>query len=256
MSHLSMSFSEEQLQRYARQIVLPEIGGKGQRRLLDSRIAVVGAGGLGSPVLLYLAAAGVGTIDVIDDDKVSLDNLHRQVIHGTPDTGRAKTDSAEEALGRLNPGVRVVKHALRLEEGNAEELLSPAQAVLDGSDNFPTRYLVNDVCMRIARPLVSGAMFRFEGQLTVFPMVRGGGMPCYRCLYPEPPPEGAVPTCREAGVLGMLPGVIGSLMAAEAIKVILGIGEPLAGRLCLYDALAARFREIKVPRRPECPAPH
>lgn len=248
-----MRFSDAQLRRYARHIVLPEVGGKGQRRLLESSVLVVGAGGLGSPVLLYLAAAGVGTIHCIDDDVVSLDNLQRQIIHSTAEIGEKKTASARRAIERLNPGIQFAGHDERLTDSNAADRIDKVGLVLDGSDNFTTRFLVNDACWRAETPLISGSMFRFEGQVALFPMRHDPPTPCYRCLYPEPPPPGLVPSCQEAGIFGAVPGVIGSLMAAEAIKWLLQIGDPLAARLCLYDALDARFREVQLKVRDDCP---
>ena len=245
-------FTSEQLERYARHIVLPKVGGRGQRRLLDARVAVVGAGGLGSPAILYLAAAGVGTIDVIDADVVDRSNLQRQILHNEERLGQAKVDSARTAVAALNPDVTVHAHRAWLTRANALELLAPADVVIDGSDNFPTRYLVADASFLARKPLVSGAMFRFEGQLTVFPNDGGADSPCYRCLFPEPPPPDAVPTCRQAGIFGCVPGAIGSLQATEAIKLLLGIGEPLAGRLLLYDALAMAFRTVRLRRDPGC----
>jgi adenylyltransferase/sulfurtransferase len=243
---------EDQVRRYSRQIILPEVGGAGQKRLLAARALVVGAGGLGSPVIMYLAAAGIGTIHVIDDDAVDLTNLQRQVLHTTPRVGMPKAESARLAAAELNPDVRIVPHTTRLTRANALELFAAADVVLDGSDNFPTRYLVNDACHFAGKPLVSGAILRFEGQVAVFPHQRGGDAPCYRCLFPEAPPPGLVPTCREAGVLGAMAGVIGSMQAVEAIKVLLGIGEPLAGRLVAYDALRGSFRELRVKRDRGC----
>ncbi|MCC6546808.1 molybdopterin-synthase adenylyltransferase MoeB [Candidatus Sumerlaeota bacterium] len=245
-------FSDDQLERYARHIILPQIGGKGQRRLLDSRVFVVGAGGLGSPILLYLAAAGVGTIDVIDSDRVDLSNLQRQIIHDTARIGQPKVESARAAIGALNPDVKLNVLRERLTRDNALSLMRDAQVVLDGSDNFATRYLVNDACWFLKKPLVSGAMLRFEGQVTVFPMDGGADSPCYRCLFPEPPPADLIPTCQEAGVLGVLPGVIGSLQATEAVKLLLGIGNSLVGRLLVYDALDMTFRTIKLHRDKHC----
>lgn len=245
-----MKFSEEQLHRYARHIILPNVGGRGQHRLLASRVAVVGAGGLGSPALLYLAAAGVGTIEILDDDVVDLSNLQRQVIHAQDRIGMAKTASARAAMNAINPEVSVIEHRVRLLEDNALGLLMDADLVLDGSDNFATRYLVNDACHFLKKPLVSGAMFQFEGQVAVFP--HDGVGPCYRCLFPEPPPPGAVPSCQEAGIFGALCGVVGSIQAVEAIKVLLSIGETLAGRLLLFDALSADFRTLSIRRNEDC----
>ncbi len=246
-------FSPEDLQRYARHIILPQVGGKGQRQLLNSRVFMVGAGGLGSPILLYLAAAGVGTIEVIDADQVNISNLQRQVVHTTSRIGTSKVESAKEAIQALNPSIRLITHNKWLTDENALDLFANADVVIDGSDNFPTRYLVNDACYFLKKPLVSGAMYRFEGQLSVFLMDHGADSPCYRCLFPEPPEEGAIPTCEEAGIFGVIPGVIGSLQAAEVIKLLLGIGDPLIGRLLLYDGLTAKFREVAISRNPDCP---
>lgn len=249
---MATSFSPEQAERYARHIILPQVGGKGQRRLLESRVAVVGAGGLGAPVLLYLAAAGVGAIDVIDDDEVALSNLQRQVIHRNEDLGAAKTESAGRAIGALNPDVRVHLHRERLTGENAEELLRGSNIVVDGSDNFQTRYLVNDTTWRLRIPLVSGAMFRFEGQVSVYPQDGGEAAPCYRCLFPRPPEPGIVPSCAEAGILGAIPGVIGSIQATEVLKLLLGIGQPLIGRLLIFDGLEMSFRELRIKRNRRC----
>lgn len=250
----SHNFTADQLERYARHIILPQVGGRGQRRLLDSRVFVVGAGGLGSPIILYLAAAGVGTIEVADYDTVDASNLQRQIIHNTARLGTAKVDSVQEAVAALNPDVSVIVHRERLYKENILQKFAEADLVLEGSDNFPTRFLVNDACFFLKKPLVSGAMFRFEGQVTVFPndAAKPGASPCYRCLFPEPPPPGLVPSCQEAGILGVVPGVIGSLQATEAAKLLLGIGESLTGRLIVYDALAMSFREIKLRRDPDC----
>lgn len=248
----SAPFSDDQLHRYARHIILPQVGGRGQRRLLESRVAVVGAGGLGSPALMYLAAAGVGTLDVIDADRVDLSNLQRQVLHTTDRVGAFKTTSATTAIAALNPDVRVVEHCVWLTADNALDVLANADVILDGSDNFPTRYLVNDAAFFLKKPLVNGAMFRFEGQVTVFPNDGAAESPCYRCLFPEPPPRDLVPSCQEAGILGCVPGVIGSMMACEAIKLLLGIGEPLKGRLLVFDALTMRTREVKLRRNTRC----
>lgn len=249
---MSGDFTELQLERYARHIVLPKVGGKGQRRLLASRVFVVGAGGLGSPILMYLASAGVGTIEVIDDDLVDLSNLQRQIVHATPRVGTPKVESAARAIAEINPDVRVITHRERLTRHNALALFAHADLILDGSDNFPTRFLVNDAAWMLRKPLVSGAMFRFEGQVTVFPNDGGADSPCYRCVFPEPPPPGLVPTCQEAGIFGSIPGVIGSIQATEAIKILLGLGEPLAARLLLFDALEMRFREVRLHRDPAC----
>jgi molybdopterin/thiamine biosynthesis adenylyltransferase len=237
--------STDELQRYARHIVLPEIGGPGQQKLKRARVLVVGAGGLGAPVLEYLAAAGVGTLGIVDDDTVSLSNLQRQVIHDTASVGRPKVDSAADTIGRINPHVVVEMHRLRIDPGNAGALVSAYDLVIDGSDNFDTRYTVADACAAAAKPLVAAAVGRFDGSLTVLKPYEsgedGGPLPSYRDLFPEPPPAGLVPSCAEAGVLGALTGVMGTLQAMEAIKLIAGIGEPLVGRILLYDALGARF---------------
>lgn len=242
------TLSDQELERYARHIVLPEIGGAGQQKLKRARILVLGAGGLGAPVLHYLGAAGVGTIGIIDDDHVSLSNLQRQVIHGTPDIGRPKVESAAEAVARLNPHVTVETHFLRMDEQNAAALVSRYDLVIDGSDSFDARYMLADACAAACVPLVTAAVGRFDGSVTVLkPYERdaeGRPNPSYRDLFPEPPPEGLVPGCAEAGIIGALVGVIGTLEAMEAIKLITGIGEPLVGRLLLYDGLAARFETI------------
>jgi molybdopterin/thiamine biosynthesis adenylyltransferase len=239
--------SPQELERYARHIVLPEIGGSGQQRLKRARVLVVGAGGLGAPVLQYLAAAGVGTLGIVDDDTVSLSNLQRQVIHDTSSVGRPKLESAQSAIERINPNVRVELHNLRIDSGNAAALVAQYDLAADGSDNFETRYAVADACAAEGRPLVHAAVGRFDGQVTVLmPYEARGGVqnPSYRDLFPEPPPAGLVPSCAEAGVLGVLTGVVGTLQAMEVIKLVTGIGEPLIGRLLLYDALAARFDTI------------
>ncbi len=240
----------DQQTRYSRHTLLPEIGIAGQQKLLAAKIACIGAGGLGSPSSMYLAAAGVGTLGIIDDDLVDASNLQRQILHGTDRLATAKVDSAERTLTNLNPDVRVTKHRVRLTGANALELLAGYDVIIDGADNFPTRYLVNDVALRLGTPVVHASIFRFEGQLTVFP---GQGAPCYRCLFPQPPPAADAPSCAEAGVLGVLPGVMGVLQATEALKLVLGLGDTLAGRLLVYDALAARFRELKLRRDPRCP---
>ena len=246
-----MSFSDAEVDRYARQIVLHEIGGPGQQRLKAARVLVIGAGGLGSPAILYLAAAGVGTIGVVDDDTVSLSNLQRQVLHATDEVGVPKTESAARAVARLNPHVTVAPHTTRLGANSAEALIGAYDLVLDGSDNFETRYLVSDTCARLSRPLVFAALGRWDGQLSVFRPWAGG--PCYRCLFPEPPPDDLVPACAEAGVLGAMAGVLGTLQAVEAVKLITGAGTPLDGRLFLYDALAAETRSLRLSKRPDCP---
>ena len=236
--------------RYARHLVLPEVGVEGQERLKQARVLVVGAGGLGSPVALYLAAAGVGTLGLVDFDEVDTTNLQRQILHGTSDVGRAKLDSARDRLSDINPHVEVVLHATRLTSDNALEIIEPYDIVVDGTDNFPTRYLVNDACVLLGKPNVYGSVFRWEGQVSVFG-VHGG--PCYRCLFREPPPPGLVPNCAEGGVLGVLPGVVGSLQALETVKLILEKGESLAGRLLIFDALDLNWREMALSRNPECP---
>jgi molybdopterin/thiamine biosynthesis adenylyltransferase len=240
----------DQETRYSRHVLLPEVGLAGQHKLLAAKVVCIGAGGLGSPSSMYLAAAGVGTLGIIDDDLVDASNLQRQILHGTDRLHTAKVDSAERTLKNLNPDVRVDKHRTRLVAHNALELLAPYDVIIDGADNFATRYLVNDVALRLGKPVIHASIFRFEGQLTVFP---AHGSPCYRCLYPQPPPPEDAPSCAEGGVLGVLPGTMGALQATEALKLLLGIGESLAGRLLVYDALKARFRELKLRRDPACP---
>ena len=237
--------------RYSRHLLLPEIGEAGQERLLASKVLLVGAGGLGSPVVLYLAAAGVGTLGIVDFDLVDATNLQRQVVHNLDRVGRLKVDSAAETVRRLNPDVNVVTYPERLSAANALEILAGYDVVVDGADNFPVRYLMNDASLHLRIPVVHGSVFRFEGQATVFRPYEG---PCYRCLFPEPPPPELAPSCAEAGVLGVLPGIIGSLQAVEAIKLLLGIGEPLVGRLLTYDSLTQEFRALQVRRDPACPA--
>ena len=249
-----MAFSEEELERYARHLVLHEVGGPGQQRLKAARVLVIGAGGLGSPALLYLSAAGVGTLGVVDDDEVSLSNLQRQVLHATEAVGTPKAASAAAAITRVNPNVDVVQHRLRLAADNAEELIGAYDIVLDGCDNFETRYLVNATCAALQKPLVSAALGRWEGQLSVFRPWLGG--PCYRCLFPEAPPPGTVAPCSEAGVLGAIAGILGTMQAAEALKLITNAGEPLDGRLMLYDALTAEARTIRLSKRADCPVCH
>jgi molybdopterin/thiamine biosynthesis adenylyltransferase/rhodanese-related sulfurtransferase len=243
-------FEREDLIRYARHFVLPKVGPHGQKRLKEARVLLVGAGGLGSPAALYLTAAGVGTLGVVDEDLVDLSNLQRQVLHGISQLGQRKVDSAKERLWELNPNVEVIPHPLRLTATNAMELVESYDLVVDGSDNFPTRYLINDACVLLGKPYVYGAVDRWEGQASVFGL---GDGPCYRCLFREPPPPGLVPNCAEAGVLGVLPGIMGSIQAAEAIKLLLGQGEPLAGRLLLFDALSMEFREVGLKANPDCP---
>ncbi|MFP5237605.1 MAG: molybdopterin-synthase adenylyltransferase MoeB [Acidobacteriota bacterium] len=240
----------EEMARYSRHLILPEVGMEGQQRLKAARVLCVGTGGLGSPMAFYLAAAGVGTLGLVDFDIVDASNLQRQIIHSTKDIGRKKLDSAEEKLKALNPALNVIKHETMLTSANALEILRDYDVVADGTDNFPTRYLVNDACVLTGKPNVYGSIFRFEGQCSVFATEDG---PCYRCLYPEPPPPGLVPSCAEGGVLGILPGLVGVMQATEVIKLILGKGEPLVGRLLLVDALNMRFRELKLRKNPECP---
>ncbi|HET9328521.1 MAG TPA: molybdopterin-synthase adenylyltransferase MoeB [Candidatus Eisenbacteria bacterium] len=242
--------SREELLRYSRHLILPEVGLEGQRRLKGSSVLIVGAGGLGSPLALYLAAAGVGRIGLVDFDQVDETNLQRQILHGTSSVGRSKLESARARLADMNPLIRVDLYEARLSRDNAFEILEPYQIVVDGTDNFPTRYLVNDACALLAKPNVHGSIFRFEGQVSVFDATRG---PCYRCLYPEPPPPGLVPSCAEGGVLGVLPGVIGVLQGIETLKLLLGIGEPLIGRLLIFEALGMSFRELKLRKDPACP---
>ena len=246
-----MELNREQLRRYARHVILPEIGLEGQKKISSSRVLCIGAGGLGSPVALYLAAAGVGTLGIIDFDVVELSNLQRQIIHSSDEIGHRKTESAQSSIRRVNPNVEVVLHETRLDSQNALEIIEPYDVVVDGTDNFPTRYLSNDACVLLKKPNVYGSIFRFEGQASVFAPHLGG--PCYRCLYPEPPPPGAVPSCAEGGVLGVLPGIIGVIQATETLKLLLGIGQSLLNRLVLYDALEMKFRELKLRRDPECP---
>ena len=248
-----MDFNEAQIQRYARHILLPEVGGEGQAQLMAAKGLVVGAGGLGSPLLLYLAAAGVGTIGLVDDDAVDLSNLQRQIVHTTPSVGRPKVDSAAETLAAINPEVTLVRHTERLTTANAMELISAYDIVADGTDNFATRFLINDACYFAKRPLVSAAILRFDGQVSTFKAHEDGAHPCYRCLYREPPPDGQIPTCAEAGVLGALCGMVGSLQATEVIKEILHIGDSLSGSLVIYEGLGTTFRKIKVRPDPGCP---
>jgi adenylyltransferase/sulfurtransferase len=243
------SLTPQETLRYSRHLLLPEVGLEGQRRLKAARVLLIGAGGLGSPAALYLAAAGVGTIGLVDFDTVDLSNLQRQVLHGTGAVGRPKLDSATARLRDLNPAVTIEPFPVRLSSANAMEILRGFDVIVDGSDNFPTRYLVNDACVLLGKPLVYGSIFRFDGQVSVFDAARG---PCYRCLYADPPPPGLVPSCAEGGVLGVLPGIVGSLQALEAIKLILGAGDTLVGRLLLVDALRVRFRELELRKDPDC----
>jgi len=242
--------SSEELARYSRHLILPEVGMEGQQKLKAAKVLCVGTGGLGSPLALYLAAAGIGTLGLVDFDVVDASNLQRQIIHSTKDVGRRKIDSATEKLQALNPYLNVVKHETMLTSKNALEIVRDYDVVADGTDNFPTRYLVNDACVLTGKPNAYGSIFRFEGQASVFATEQG---PCYRCLYPEPPPPGLVPSCAEGGVLGILPGLVGVIQASEVIKLILGKGEPLIGRLLLVNALDMRFRELKLRKNPDCP---
>lgn len=245
-----MNLTPEQYIRYSRHLILPEIGEEGQKKLLQAKVLIIGAGGLGSPLGLYLAAAGVGTIGLVDFDVVDLSNLQRQILHTHDEIGKSKLDSAEKRIKGMNPDTRVVKYPAKISSENALEILRNYDIVIDGTDNFPTRYLVNDACIFLNKPNIYGSIFRFEGQATVFVPKKG---PCYRCLYPEPPPPGMVPSCAEGGVLGILPGVIGVIQATEAVKLIIGKGEPLIGRLLLYDALDMTFRTLKLRRDKNCP---
>jgi sulfur-carrier protein adenylyltransferase/sulfurtransferase len=244
------TLSKDEILRYSRHLIMPEVGMEGQLKLKAAKVALIGTGGLGAPLGMYLAAAGIGRIGLVDFDVVDFTNLQRQVIHGTKDVGKKKLDSAAETMLDINPYVEIDRHEVALTSENALEILKDYDIVVDGTDNFPTRYLVNDACVLLKKPNVYGSIFRFEGQATIFAYPGG---PCYRCLYPEPPPPGLVPSCAEGGVLGILPGTVGLIQATETVKLILGIGEPLIGRLVLYDALAMRFRELKLRRNPECP---
>jgi adenylyltransferase/sulfurtransferase len=246
-----MELDSDEIRRYSRHLSLPEVGLGGQKKIRAASVLCIGAGGLGSPVAMYLAAAGVGKLGLVDFDSVDLSNLQRQILHGTADIGRPKTQSAKEAIHRLNPGVRVALHDTRLTNENALEIIRPYDIVVDGTDNFPTRYLTNDACVLLRKPNVYGSTFRFEGQASVFAPHLGG--PCYRCLYPEPPPPGSVPSCAEGGVLGVLPGIIGLIQATEILKLILGKGTSLLNRLLLFNALDMQFRELKLRRDPHCP---
>ena len=247
----AVQLGAEELQRYSRHLIMPEVTADGQRRLKAARVLCIGAGGLGSPAALYLTAAGVGTIGIVDFDDVDLSNLQRQILHGTKDVGRGKLESAQDRLRDINPQVAIELHQCRFASENASEIVSKYDIVVDGSDNFATRYLSNDVCVFEQKPNVYGSVFRFEGQTTVFAPHLGG--PCYRCLFPEPPPPESVPNCAQAGVLGVLPGIIGMLQAIETIKLVVGIGEPLIGRLLHFDALKVKFRELNLRRDSECP---
>ncbi len=246
-----MQLDNDEIRRYSRHLILPEVGLAGQKKICSTSVVCIGAGGLGSPIAMYLAAAGIGKIGLIDFDTVDFSNLQRQIIHGTPDVGRPKTESAKATINRINPNVEVVMHNTRISSENAMDLLAPYDIVVDGTDNFPTRYLTNDACVLLKKPNVYGSIFRFEGQASVFaPHLNG---PCYRCLYPEPPPPGMVPSCAEGGVLGVLPGIIGTIQATEILKLALGKGSSLIGRLLLFDALEMKFREVRLRRDPKCP---
>jgi molybdopterin-synthase adenylyltransferase len=248
-----MELSEAQFERYARHLMLDEVGEEGQLKLLQSRVLVIGAGGLGSPLLLYLAAAGVGALGIVDDDEVDLSNLQRQIVHATASIGAPKFESARRTLAQINPEVKIETHALRLDDGNAAALVGRYDLVADGSDNFATRYLLNDVCYRLKKPLVGAALSPFDGQLSTFKAYLGPPHPCYRCLFREAPPPDSVPRCETAGILGAIAGVMGTLQATEVLKELLGIGESLSGTLLVYDALRAGFHSIKLPRDPDCP---
>ena len=247
----AVHLSPGELQRYSRHLIMPEVTAEGQRRLKAARVLCIGAGGLGSPAALYLAAAGVGTLGLVDFDRVDITNLQRQILHGTKDIGRSKLDSARDRLRDINPQIEIKSHECRFSSENAGQIVAEYDVVVDGSDNFATRYLSNDVCVFAQKPNVYGSVFRFEGQTTVFAPHLGG--PCYRCLFPEPPPAESVPNCAQAGVLGVLPGIIGMLQAIETIKLIVGIGDPLIGRLLHFDALKVQFRELKLRRDAQCP---
>jgi molybdopterin/thiamine biosynthesis adenylyltransferase/rhodanese-related sulfurtransferase len=250
LSQQEVKLSKEEVQRYSRHLIMPEVGMEGQLKLKRARVLTIGTGGLGAPLGLYLAAAGVGHLGLVDFDVVDSSNLQRQVTFTTADVGKPKSEAAKARLSALNPSIEIVSYETRLTSDNALELFRDYDIIVDGTDNFPTRFLVNDACILLGKPNVYGSIFRFEGQATVFGYPDG---PCYRCLYPEPPPPGLVPSCAEGGVLGVLPGIVGSIQAMETIKLILGTGEPLVGRLLLFDALAMRFRELKLKKNPECP---
>ena len=250
LGRMGEPLTNDEVKRYSRHLIMPEVGVDGQRKLKASKVLCIGAGGLGSPVAMYLAAAGVGTLGIVDFDTVDFSNLQRQILHGTPDVGRPKLSSAKDKLHALNPEIDIQTYEVALSSQNAMQLFEPYDVVVDGTDNFPTRYLVNDACVLLGKPNAYGSIFRFEGQASVFGTKEG---PCYRCLYPEPPPPGLVPSCAEGGVLGVLPGLIGVIQATEAVKLIMGIGEPLIGRFLIYDALRMRFRELKLRKDPDCP---
>ena len=245
-----MKLREDQIERYSRQIILPEVGGKGQGKLLNARVLIIGAGGLGSPAALYLASAGIGKIGIVDSDKVELNNLQRQILHATKDVGRPKVNSAKDRLNGINQDVEIIPYNIRLTSKNILDIIKKYGIIVDGSDNFPTRYLVNDACVLSKKPLSHGGIFRFDGQaITIIP----GESACYRCLFPEPPPPGLVPSCQEAGILGAVAGVIGTVQANEVLKYILGMGDLLAGKLLVFNALDSSFRQVKVPKDPKCP---
>jgi molybdopterin/thiamine biosynthesis adenylyltransferase/rhodanese-related sulfurtransferase len=246
-----MELTNDEIRRYSRHLILPEVGLAGQKKIRSTSVLCIGAGGLGSPIVMYLAAAGIGKLGLVDFDTVEVSNLQRQIIHGTEDVGRPKTDSAREAIQSINPGVEVVIHNARITSANAFEIIRPYDIVVDGTDNFPTRYLTNDACVLLGKPNVYGSILRFEGQASVFAPKLGG--PCYRCLFPEPPPPGMVPSCAEGGVLGVLPGIIGTIQATEILKLAIGQGTSLVGRLLLFNALEMKFSELKLRRDPECP---
>jgi len=245
-----IEFTDEQIERYSRHIILPEVGGSGQQKMLEARVLLLGAGGLGSPAAYYLAAAGIGNLGIVDFDQVDLSNLQRQIIHSTERIGMLKTESAKKTIQALNPDVNVTLYNEKMDSSNIMSLIKEYDYVVDGSDNFPTRYLVNDACVMKNKSLIHGSIYRFEGQVTVF---KPGDGPCYRCLYPEPPPPGMVPNCQEGGVLGVLAGVIGNLQVVEVLKLILGIGKPLVGKLLIYDALNTEFRNLRLRRDANCP---
>src|SRR5215475_8858846 len=246
-----MQLDNDEIRRYSRHLILPEVGLAGQKKICSTSVLCIGAGGLGSPIAMYLAAAGIGKLGILDFDSVDFSNLQRQIIHGTQDVGRPKTQSAKETIAEINPNVEVVLYNARITSENALDIIRPYDIVVDGTDNFPTRYLTNDACVLLKKPNVYGSIFRFEGQASVFAPHLGG--PCYRCLYPEPPPPGMVPSCAEGGVLGVLPGIIGCIQATEILKMALGKGSSLVGRLLLFNALDMKFREVKLRRDPQCP---
>jgi len=245
-----IEFTDEQIERYSRHIILPEVGGSGQQKMLEARVLLLGAGGLGSPAAYYLAAAGIGNLGIVDFDRVDLSNLQRQIIHSTERIGMLKTESAKKTIKALNPDVNVTLYNERLDSSNIMNLIEDYDYIVDGSDNFPTRYLVNDACIMRNKTLIHGSIYRFEGQVTVF---KPGDGPCYRCLYPEPPPPGMVPNCQEGGVLGVLAGVIGNLQVVEVLKLVLGIGKTLVGKLLIYDALNTEFRNLRLRKDTNCP---